>query len=407
MKDYVQAVLENVRGKRLRREAAAELSCHVEEKAALYASRGFSPEAALEKANADLGEDAETVAAQLSGVHRAFGARDVLFLLFELLFLAAAGAVRFIQFTAERDALYMFADWETQPPFFLGLPGLVLPLFTAFTLFHTAVLLVSLRRRYVLSPVLCAVSLAVCGRFHFALPAALGAIFCGQRKDFFYRWANFRLFAGDARPIAVSFALYSLLAGFALFVGIVNATLRRGGQTKKTLRLTGRMRRAVLAVACAGLAVYAALAAGLLFAERAPQLGMWGTACVLAEDENKTLSEPALRETFRFALEEHVIDCWARTETEPAQSRAFEETTEKRLEPCCGWLCSPVTEVVCLAGRTHPYYLVALFTDESADNVYGRVRLSEQTVVPLSPGETLSLRWSSELWDYRLTVVNP
>ena len=142
---YVQSVIGQIRDRRLSQALDAELSDHIEEKTALYMERGFDEGDAREKANADMGEDAETVAAQLSGIHRSGKVGDVLLsLLCILIFFASLFFVSLFLFLEKNSV-----DYNTQ----LRKAGECLQAFT----FPFSILWIAKKRKLVFPMLLCAV----------------------------------------------------------------------------------------------------------------------------------------------------------------------------------------------------------------------------------------------------------
>lgn len=69
LSEYLEIVKKQIRQEQMREELAEELRCHVEDQAEVYEELGHSPEKAMDRAVADMGDPVET-GIQLDLVHQ-------------------------------------------------------------------------------------------------------------------------------------------------------------------------------------------------------------------------------------------------------------------------------------------------------------------------------------------------
>ena len=140
MSDYVQKVLREIKSRRDARLIGAELSDHIAEKQALFLERGYDPAAAARMAEAAMGEEAETVGAALSALHRRSRAWDLALWLACMAALGCAAALILFGFVFEYGS-----GLSTHTPVSLG--GMP---YQAWVLVAAA--LIAYRRRLILPP---------------------------------------------------------------------------------------------------------------------------------------------------------------------------------------------------------------------------------------------------------------
>ena len=140
MSDYVQKVLREIKSRRDARLIGAELNDHIAEKQALFCERGYDPAAAAQMADAAMGEEAQTVGAGLSALHRRSRAWDI-----------ALSALYLAVLVLLKDIGYILtlvnSEWYLKPRSVFSLPE-----FVFYVLIPMLIALSAYRRRLVLPP---------------------------------------------------------------------------------------------------------------------------------------------------------------------------------------------------------------------------------------------------------------
>ena len=235
MQDYLKAISGFIGNKRLNQQIMPEMSDHIKEKTALYVERGFDEEAAWEKANADMGEDAETVAAQLRAMQRSYRRIDFILYACSLLYFAFC-------FLSRAFSLVLL-DFS-----FFGRVGVYLPRFGfdffVFVLGPIALMLLSARRRWVLPPLWSAAVLLTGGDATLSYYVLLAELVSGNIRRYAAFAGTFEIFCDNPLLQGLNFGVQLLLALCCVLIACISFRFRRN-RAKKTDR---KIKSAVCAV---------------------------------------------------------------------------------------------------------------------------------------------------------------
>ena len=410
MKDYVARVTESIRQKRLRQALADELADHVQSKTELYISRGFDEETAREKANADMGETAETVREQLETLHRAYLAFDVLF---HLAFFGALAVLSFYGF-------YVLGFFWIEPyAVEIGAPVVCCCMAAA---------AVSSRRGYTVLPVFALIYALV------FLPLSASPVMfwlellSGNLRGFRENAAVYRLAPSALTCVFMGLFACGLLAAVVLIV-LHNVKVKRAACTPQSLR---RAKRAAVAVSVAGVLLLAGLLLELAPAFRVPQPWPEKLVVAAADRDLSGLDRAALQaledgaaqaadyEIYSFYPYYDTLSAFADWVTDSIECSVQGERGEyvyrqenqwERISPFSARLLLPVPPVQ--TEKTWRYFTVfriefQMVPDESASGSMFRDDEKRFSAVcePVVPGESLTISANGNELVYTVSLIN-
>lgn len=407
MKDYVAAVLAGIRQKRTRQALSDELNDHLLCRAALYEERGFDPAAAREKANADMGETAETVGEQLSALHRSFWVFDALF---HLLFLGLLAPVSFFGF-------YAFLILFDEPYLYdIGTPVVCVCLLA---------LAVSYLRSYRALPVIATVYLLVASVFSIKITVFYGELLTGRLSAFYDNGNRYTL-----GPTALTIGVTAALACAYLAMGI--AVTAHAVKRKRSL-YTLRSRRFGQRAACAALALcvlwLAGYAANALL-EKPRHLTQEKLVVIASERDLSACPENELRQMIDRAPPAADYEVYSFTPVDTTKITSFpgfetnvicyghgEQRQERymprpktfdRIDPFAGRLCLSLPPVETETAR--PYFTVCRIAfhepwEKDESDRYRETGFAAECVAAV-PGETITLSADGEGLRYTVALIN-